>query len=314
VCSSDLVGSDLRSECSNLNLLIKKQVKDGLLKVGYIGPSANFTYKANHLGLDSESLIQLLKGKHPFSYQLKKAKNPYIILGERFNSASVLNFFYKLVNSSYIQNLKYSNFNIMRTKSASLSFSELGINSLTSSKKFDLLFLLGVDDVKLYRLANPNSFIIYMGSHYSVHNLEMADLILPSSIFIEKDNQTTNLENIIKKRKYLRKMSSDIRSEYSLLLVIISLFTNKPNLNKLGKKKIFDSLLFNKEYPFIVKNNFKLSEFNLRKIENVTLNKEIFSYSIFNYYQDNLILRSSKNFKFCLDNLKQVKFKKKNVV
>ena len=56
------------------------------------------------------------------------------------------------------------------------------------------------------------------------------------------------------------------------------------------------------------------SEFNIQKTENITLNQEIFSRNIFNFYQDNLILRSSKNFKFCLDNLKQVKFKKKNVV
>ena len=81
----------------------------------------------------------------------------------------------------------------------------------------------------------------------------------------------------------------------------------------LEKKKIFD-YLSNNEYPFIAKKNFKLSEFNIKKIDNLIFKNEIFSRNIFNFYQNNLLLRSSKNFKFCLDNLKQVKFKKKNVV
>jgi hypothetical protein len=73
-------------------------------------------------------------------------------------------------------------------------------------------------------------------------------------------------------------------------------------------------LLFGVEFPFIIKNNFKLSEFNINKVDNFTLRDTIFSRKIINFYQDNLVIRSSKNFKFCLDNLKQVKFKKKNVV
>ena len=91
-------------------------------------------------------------------------------------------------------------------------------------------------------------------------------------------------------------------------------FNSNLNLDYSNKKQIIDSL-FMDQYPFIVKKNFKLSEFNIKKIENkISLNKEIFSRTIFDYYQDNFIIRSSTNFKFCLDNLKQVKFKKKNVV
>jgi hypothetical protein len=127
------------------------------------------------------------------------------------------------------------------------------------------------------------------------------------------DTSIVNLENIIKESKSLRKISGDIRSESFLLLVLISFFDK--NLNKFGleKKKIMD-LLFISEFPFIIRKNFKLSEFNVNKIDNFTLREEIFSRNIFNFYQDNYLVRSSKNFKFCLDNLKQVKFKKKNVV
>jgi len=316
--NSDLclvIGSDLRSESPTLNLLVKKQVTEGCLTVGYIGPSIDLTYRYKHLGLDLQSLILLIKGKHPFSFHLKKSKNPYIILGERFNSNAILKVIYKLTNLNCLKSLNYYNINTLRTQSSSVSLSELGINSMVLPKKHDLLFLIGIDDVKPYKILNPNSFIIYVGSHYSVYNLEMADLILPSSIFIEKDFKNINLENIVKESKSLRKISGDIRPEWFLLMVLISFFNSDLNLHSLDKKQILKSLFID-EYPFIVKKNFKLSEFNInKKIKNkIILNKEIFSRNIFHFYQDNLVTRSSKNFKFCLDNLKQVKFKKKNVV
>merc|ERR1712025_807622 len=104
------------------------------------------------------------------------------------------------------------------------------------------------------------------------------------------------------------------RPEWFILLALI--FNFNKNLNSLDlKKKYILDYLFIQEYPFIAQKNFKLSEFNIKKVEkDLNLSKEIFSRNIFNFYQDNLIVRSSKNFKFCLDNLKQVKFKKKNVV
>jgi NADH dehydrogenase/NADH:ubiquinone oxidoreductase subunit G len=308
-----IIGSDLRSESPTLNLMLKKQVTEGLLTVGYIGPSTDLLYPSNHLGLGINSLVSLLQGKHPFSSLLKKSKNPHIILGEKFNSGNISNLVYSLVDSSFIRNLNYNNIHILRSKSSSIGLSELGLNSLRVSKEFEVLFLIGVDDLKPYRLSNPNSFIIYIGSHYSVFNLEMADLILPSSIFLEKDFKIINLENIVKENKSLRKISGDVRSEYFLLLVIISLFNDKLNNLNLKKLRIFDHL-FGTDYPFIFTKNFKLSDFNIYKAEKFLIRKEIFHRSIFNFYQDNYLLRSSKNFKFCLDNLKQVKFKKNNVV
>jgi len=313
--NSDLcivIGSDLRSECPTLNLLIKSQVRDGLLVLGYIGPSMDLSYKSNHLGLGIESVVSLMRGQHPFSFSLKKAKNPYIILGEKFNSGDISQIIYKVFDLQCLPNLNKKNISVLRTKSSSISFSEFGINSLKVNKTFDVLVLLGVEDLKSYRLMNPNSFIIYIGSHFSVYNLEMADLILPSSIFIEKDFKVINLENVIKESKSLRQISGDSRPEWFLLLVILSFFSSDFKFSQLKKKEIFNSLFLN-DYPFIVKKNFKLSEFDISKAENSIFKPEIFSRSVFNFYEDNSMVRSSKNFKFCLDNLKQSKFKKKNV-
>merc|ERR1712187_717433 len=252
-------------------------------------------------------------GKNPASLFLKKSKNLSIIIGERFSSSTIYSLVSQLSSFKYLDNLNFSNINFLRTKSSSISLSEAGINGLNSNSKFDLLILIGVDDLNFYRSVNPDSFIIYIGSRYSVHNLESADLILPSSLFLEKDFTTINLENRIKVSKALRKISGDVRSECFLLLVLISFLDNSLNLGELKKKKIFDQL-FTKEYPFIAKNNFKIAEFLIDKANYSTLTNETLSSSIINFYKDNYIVRSSRNFKFCSNNLKKVQFIKKNVV
>merc|ERR1712138_312814 len=191
----------------------------------------------------------------------------------------------------------YSNISSLRTKSSRVSFSELGINSLNNEKTFDLLFLMGVDDLKPYRSVNPNSFIIYVGSHYSVYNLEMADLILPSSIFIEKNFKTINLENYVKKNSILRNFTDDIRPEWYFLLAIISFFDLYFSKSLLNNKLIFN--LFKTEYPFLFEHNFKIPEFYIKNIQNFHFKNEIFNRNIFNYYKDNFITRSSKNLNTC---------------
>jgi NADH-quinone oxidoreductase subunit G len=308
-----IIGSDLRSEASSLNLVIKKRVLEGSLQVGYIGPSIDMLYPYKHLGLGLDSLMLLVKGKHPFSVNLKKSKNLSIIIGERFNYANIYSLVSKLSSLNYLDSLNLANINVLRTKSSSIAFSEVGINSLKLNKKFDLLILIGVDDLKFYRLSNPDSFIIYIGSHFSVYNLELADLILPASLFLEKDFTTINLENRIKTSKALRKVSGDVRSEYFLLLVLISFLNNNLNLGELKKDYMFDQL-FIKEYPFIAKNNFKIAEFLLGGVNYSTLRNEILSSHNVNFYGDNSVIRSSRNFKYCLNNLKKIQFKKKNVV
>merc|ERR1712224_204818 len=239
-----------------------------------------------HLGLGIESLISIVKGKHPFCFYLKKSKSPSIILGEKFNFSKSSELVYNLFNLNSLPYLNYNNIVTLRTQSSSVSFSEVGINSYTNDKKFDILFLIGIDDVKSYRLLNPNSFIIYVGSHFSVYNLDKVDLILPSSIFLEKDFKVINLENIVKSSKSLHKYLTDTRSEWYFLLVLFSYFSHNINYQKFEKKSIFNRL-FGLEYSFLLKSNIKLPTFSLNLMCNNFYKSEVFHHNIFNFYEDN---------------------------
>jgi NADH dehydrogenase/NADH:ubiquinone oxidoreductase subunit G len=98
-----IIGSDLRSECPNLNLLIKQQVQEDSLTVAYIGPSIELSYPYVHIGLDTSSLVDLMKGKHPFSFHLKKSKNLSVIIGEGSNHENISKVMFKLAKLGCLQ-------------------------------------------------------------------------------------------------------------------------------------------------------------------------------------------------------------------
>src|SRR6195952_5443417 len=76
-----IVGSNPRKEASVLNARIRKRWRTGALKIGVIGEQADLTYKYEHLGAGSDTLTDLMVGKHSFADVLKTAKNPIILVG-----------------------------------------------------------------------------------------------------------------------------------------------------------------------------------------------------------------------------------------
>ena len=79
-----------------LNLKLRKHFYNKNVSINLIGTYADLTYPINHLGNSIKTLINIVEGKNSFCKQLKKAKNPLIIIGSEFALR---------VDSTLIQNL-----------------------------------------------------------------------------------------------------------------------------------------------------------------------------------------------------------------
>ena len=77
-----IINSDIRNEGSILNIHLINRLKKGNFKIAYIGNKINYTYNIHHLGVTLKTLNQIIQGKHFFCKELKKAKKPFIIIGE----------------------------------------------------------------------------------------------------------------------------------------------------------------------------------------------------------------------------------------
>jgi len=292
-----LLGVDPRKEASMLNIRLRKQVTEGNLVVGYVGSSLDLTYEAFHLGTSRQSIYQILKGTHPFCKTLKKAKNPCIIVGSSVVSISFINNIKRTLIRA-VSSLNPINFNILNDTASSTAFSEIGVKSLNKSELKDLntLFLAGTDSVEQYRRLNRKAFIIYIGSHYSVKGLEEADLILPSSLFIEKSCRYMNTEGKIQKTSRVRSTIGDSRTEWFLFRTLSYLSKKGVSSYNANTLKLFESRVRGL-YPFIGNNNNSYYNFNhtlKRKSINGFLNS-----GLENFYENNFLTKSSKTMLLC---------------
>merc|ERR1711990_778206 len=86
------------------------------------------------------------------------------------------------------------------------------------------------------------------GSHYSVENLELCDLILPTSLFIETDTKYINTEGLVQKSNRIRGSIGDSRPDWFFFLALLS--SLKGLYFNFDSKDSFYSFL-QKDYPFV---------------------------------------------------------------
>jgi len=316
-----LVNCNTRFETSMLNLHLRKRVINGDLKVGFFGPFIDYTFEASHLGLDNKSFIDFIKGKHLFSKNLKKFENTLFII----NSNSFSNFDLLAINDILKKNVKtFNSLNILNIDANSTGLRDLGIKSFNDYLKLNNCFnkhislYVGTDlNNSLLNLLNKrNLFSIYCGSHGN-ENLNYNDLILPGRSFVEKKAGFLNLEGLFQNTNKCFNLVGDSREDWVIFNAFFKFIDKQPG-GYLGffQQNFVDyyslNSFFNKEFPIIQKFNLYQQSFNSSfKLNSFFFTKKIFQSSfyktkIINFYQTNLISKTSQIMRECLNTIKKI--------
>jgi NADH-quinone oxidoreductase chain G len=300
-----ILNSDIRKEGSILNIHLINRIKKGNFTIASIGPKYDYTYPIEHLGINLNNLLEIIKGKHIFCKKLKKAKNPIIIIGTN-NFYQFINFnsiIEKFKNLSFMSNL---NFNILHTQSSYLNFLEIFNKKYNfNNKKNNLYYLYNTDFQKNLKknIFNKNNFIIYQGHHFTL-DAQNSNLILPSLTFLEKEGIYLNIEGKIQKNNNILKKKTNQRLDIDIFKYLY-LFIRKKNIIKIKKKEFLINL--NNIFSYLNKKILILNIYfkNKKKI------KYINNYNIFNLkkiYIENILENHSK----ILNNSKNLLKIKKN--
>jgi len=190
-----LINSNIRNEGSILNIHLINRIKKGNFEIAYIGNKVNYTYPINHLGLNTNTLINILIGKHFFCKKIKKAKNPLIIFGENILNQKNFYFLYlKFKSLFFIKN----NINFFNSKTSFINFLEITfLNYKDTNSNFIYLYNTNLKN-KLNNIKNK--YIVYQGHHFT-EDAQKSNLILPGLSFLEKEGTYINIEGIIQKNK-----------------------------------------------------------------------------------------------------------------
>ena len=215
VLESDLclvVGANSRFEASLLNVRLKKRIRKGEFIKASIGLRDNLTYLNDSIGNSIKTLIEISEGKHSFCQKLVKTQKPFIIVGsgvkKRIDSKAMSALIEKLSRYTNVVNEDWLGINFLPIKANTVGSNLMGISqknkSKLTSKKWKFIYCVGLDFFQKDSLF-PNPFFksqfVVVQTPYVFPSLlkEKEGLLLPTTVFTEKDGIFVNLESRIQK-------------------------------------------------------------------------------------------------------------------
>ncbi|MGY3490077.1 NADH-quinone oxidoreductase subunit G [Bradyrhizobium sp. USDA 4011] len=296
-----IIGSHPRKEAAVLNARIRKRWRTGGLKVGMIGAKADFTYEHDYLGAGTDTLADLVAGKHSFADVLKNAKNPIILVGPgaytRHDGAAVLALAAKLAADVGALKDGWNGFAVLQDTASRAGALDIGFSpsagglttaQMTTFGTLDVLFLLGADEIKV----PDGTFVVYLGTHGD-QGAHRADVILPGAAYTEKSGIYVNTEGRAQIANRAAFPPGEAREDWAIIRALSDV---------LGKKLPFDSLqalrqaMF-KTYPHLM----RLDQIEAGKADDVkalvgkggSVDKATFKPTVEDFYLTNPIARAS---------------------
>ncbi len=291
-----LLGLNLRIAAPLLNAKIRQAYIKKSLPIYVIGYFSNFTYYCKHVSTNYKSVLQILEGSHWLSSKFSKisSKKPLFLVATQ--NAPVFHHFLSL---SYTNLISDGWVGVNCITNDSFSSKEIALNSKQStlSSNYSINYLVNYDepDVK------GSGFNIYQG-HHGDYSASIANLIFPSTSFIEKSSLYLNFSGILQKTKKVLFSVGNSRDDWKIFNALIQVMGFPFNL-----KNSFELIsLISKSTPFILYK--KPSNLNIKvgKVDQQTINFKIGSIksTTNNFYLSSSILRNSKIMSLCHNRFK----------
>ena len=296
-----LVGANPRLEATIINSKIRKAVKKGC-KVYSIGNPGELHYKYKVLGDNISILNDLINGNISESNEINSSKKPIIIVGESAlksdTAQDVLNLSKKLLKKLN----KLDGLNILHQSASNVGSLKLGLQSEDLKKVYssEVLYLLNADEVEIKK--SDNQFIIYQGTHGG-ENSDIADVILPSAAYSEKDGTYINLEGR-SQRAFKASYPPGLAKEDWEIFDLVSLsFGNTNTFKSLDnlREKLFDAHPTLSHYDIVPELNLSAIKFEEVVNQNIKINVDSID-----YYQTNIVARNSETMKQCKESKNKI--------
>jgi NADH-quinone oxidoreductase subunit G len=236
-----IVGSNPRREAAVLNARIRKRWRSGKLKIGVIGPKAEFTYDYDYLGAGTDSLLDLAAAKHSFADVLKNAKHPIVLVGTaavaRHDGAAILAAAAKLAVDVGAVKPEWNGFAVLHDTASRVGALDVGFAAgagglsaaqMTTFGTLDVLFLLGADETKV----PDGTFVVYLGTHGD-RGAHRADVILPGAAYTEKSGIYVNTEGRVQMANRAAFPPGEAREDWAIIRALSEV---------MGKRLPYDSL------------------------------------------------------------------------
>jgi NADH-quinone oxidoreductase subunit G len=222
-----IIGSNPRTEAPVLNARIRKRVVAANVPVGVIGPPADFSYRAQHLGDGPSVLRAIADGSHPFAATLASARRPMVLLGRgalvRADGAAVLAAAWAVARHADALREDWHGFNLLHQFGGQVGTLSVGFLPGEAGRNVagmmgggvDVLWLLGADSLDMSAIG-PETFVIAQG-HHGDAAARRADVILPGAAYTEKDATYLNTEGRVQRARRAVHPPGEAREDWAII-------------------------------------------------------------------------------------------------
>ncbi len=303
-----LIGTNPRFEATMLNARIRKAYLNNKTKIVSLNDVGDLTYPYQSMDGKTQTIKDIIENNNEFTKNVIEAQKPMIIFGESFLKSKSAEYLFYSFKNFLLRNNKFTEewnpLNVLSSDASTVGSLDLDIidqkNDLIKNlneNKFDLVFLLGQDNLKFDK---KNEFVVYVGSHGD-KGAELADIILPGSAYTEQSGHYTNLEGKIQKAHKASYPPGDAKEDWQIINDLAEYMNNRKLFN--DKDELESSMINYINLKKEKQKNRSNSEVDLSNFED-----EIIKIVYKDYYFSNVIARSSKTMLNCKNS--KIEFKK----
>jgi NADH-quinone oxidoreductase subunit G len=293
-----LIGADPRNILPVLNARIRKNWLENDLSIYNIGEISDQTYPVGYLGNDPHIISEIIDKKNDFAKILEKAQNPILIVGngiyKRKDRAALITEIHRMIDA-----YPKLTFNLLHSHTGPINALELGFYSKEPNHDMDeIIKYVKLGKIKLVYLMEADEFsdgdfdgcfVIYQG-HHGDKGAEIADIILPSPAYTEKDATYINLE--CRAQRAYKAIDAPFEAEYGYNLIMKIM----KGLNLDSKAKTLEDI--RSEMGLVCPSIAKLGSIIKRDFVKFTSDQKILNKKInvpaINFYMTDIISRNSQ--------------------
>ena len=226
---------------------------------------------------------------------LKEAKNPVIIIGESVLKSEISKNIISSVQTLLKDINKLDGFNLLHQSASNVGSLILGLQTQNLQKVYDadVLYLLNADEVNIDK--KNNQFIIYQGSHGG-ENSRIANVILPSAAYSEKNGSFVNLEGRVQRSYKASYPPGFAKEDFKIFNDIAK---SKGSNHGYGSFESLREEMINEHKLLGIYDKIQLSDIENLKIVKHIKKDHLIEINNIDYYKTNIIARSSKTMDEC---------------
>ena len=206
-----IVGANPREDAPTLNARLRQAWLGGRLKHAYgIGAVCDQTYPCHWLDDKPQRLLKIASGKDGVFQTLSRASRPMLLLGydalERSDGKEIWRLCGLIAEKTSMVKEDWNGFNLLHRSASAVGACEIGFHHglegvpslLVAMAKgdVDVAFVMEADDFDTEALSR--CFTVYIG-HHGERTAQVADVVLPSAAYTEKNGTWINLEGRVQK-------------------------------------------------------------------------------------------------------------------